>query len=140
MKAIALLIVSVALAGCAQTLPGPIAVPQPALKQATSSVAPQASVDVAGDTTGRRIRVKVTGEVQRPGAFLLPADATVADAVAAASGMTRLGWWGRFGSELVHEGSSEHERFDERTPAGIEGVKKIRLRDGDTVHIGGEAY
>ncbi len=78
--------------------------------------------------------------MNREGTYLLPVPATVADAVAAASGLTRRGFWAKFGSGLVHEGSPEPEFFHARSLEGIEGVKRTRLRDGDTVVIGFEEY
>lgn len=58
-------------------------------------------VEAARPTQLRNKRVRVEGEVLRPGDHVLPADATLADAVAAAGGMTEAAFV--FGTELRRE-------------------------------------
>ena len=58
-------------------------------------------VDTALPTMGRNKRVRVDGEVVRPGDYLLPPQATLADALAAAGGATAQAFL--FGSELRRE-------------------------------------
>jgi protein involved in polysaccharide export with SLBB domain len=58
-------------------------------------------VDAARPTQLRNKRVRVEGEVLRPGDYVLPREATLADAVAAAGGMTEAAFV--FGTELRRE-------------------------------------
>ncbi len=58
-------------------------------------------VDTALPALGRNKRVRVDGEVQRPGDYLLPPQATLADALAAAGGATAQAFL--YGSELRRE-------------------------------------
>lgn len=58
-------------------------------------------VEAARPTQLRNKRVRVEGEVLRPGDHLLPPDATLADAVAAAGGMTGAAF--AYGTELRRE-------------------------------------
>ena len=130
------LIAAILLVGCMRTSSRTASV----ARTSVSHLSPSESVEAAVNYDEPRIRVGVVGAVNREGAYLLPMDATVADAVAAALGLTRRGFWAKFGSGVIHEGSSEIECFRARTPEAIEEVKKTRLRDGGTVVIGYEEY
>jgi protein involved in polysaccharide export with SLBB domain len=59
------------------------------------------SVEVASPVQGQNKRVRVEGEVLRPGEYVLPPNSSIADALAAAGGMTGAAY--PFGTEFTRE-------------------------------------
>lgn len=59
------------------------------------------NLDIAQSTIPRNKRVRVEGEVNKPGEYVLPPDSTIADALAVAGGTTRRAYL--FGTEFNRE-------------------------------------
>lgn len=70
------------------------------------------AADLARPSVGLSKRVRVDGEVQRPGDYVLPAGSTLRDAIAAAGGLTSEAFV--FGAEFTRESTriSQQENYD----------------------------
>lgn len=70
------------------------------------------AADLARPVMGQSKRVRVEGEVKRPGDYVLPAGSTLRDALAAAGGMTTDAYL--FGTEFTREATraSQQENYD----------------------------
>jgi protein involved in polysaccharide export with SLBB domain len=70
------------------------------------------AVDVATPVQGQNKRVRVEGEVARPGEYVLPPNTSIADALAAAGGMTAVAY--PYGTEFSRESvrATQQQNYD----------------------------
>ncbi|HTH49842.1 MAG TPA: hypothetical protein VMB21_20180 [Candidatus Limnocylindria bacterium] len=117
---------------CALWLTACCAGEAPALSATTNAPATTEppELPVFGDAGPGKIKVKVTGEVMRPGIYYLKGDAVIADAVEAAQGRTRFSAW--YWSTL-------HRSVVEAIPLKKKNTS-LPLKDGDWLFLGHEVY